>query len=85
MDGVNALTIADILNPAPTMTDLLNPEPSSVEPEVPSSVGECDRAARDGEDAEHKENDPGDLSGDFDFNDDEGLELELENGPSEVE
>ncbi|KAE9224602.1 hypothetical protein PF005_g5851 [Phytophthora fragariae] len=39
MDGVNALMIADILNPAPTMTDLLNPEPSSVETEVPSSYG----------------------------------------------
>ncbi|KAE8895813.1 hypothetical protein PF005_g22662 [Phytophthora fragariae] len=70
MDGVNALTIAGILNPAPTMTDLLNPEPSSVEPEVPSSVGERDRAARDGEDAEYKESEPPEHSGDFDFNDD---------------
>ncbi|KAE9244112.1 hypothetical protein PF004_g5817 [Phytophthora fragariae] len=85
MDGVNALTMADLPNPAPTMTDLLNPEPSSVEPEVPSSVGERDRAARDGEDNEYKESEPPEHSGDFDFNDDEELELELENGPSDVE
>ncbi|KAE9022536.1 hypothetical protein PF011_g4410 [Phytophthora fragariae] len=80
MDSVNALTIADILNFAPMMTGLLNPEPSS---EVPSSVGECDRTARDGEDAESKENEPRDLWGDFDFDDDEVLKLKLENGPSE--
>jgi hypothetical protein len=85
MDSVNALTLEDLLNPAPTMADLLNPEPSSVEPEVPSSVGERNGTAAEGEDAEYTEGEPEDGTDAIEFEDDEELGLEFAAGPTDME
>jgi hypothetical protein len=94
IDSVNALTLGDLLNPAPTMADLLNPEPSSVEPEVPSSVGERNGTAPVGEDEETKEGEREDGTDDVEFGvgsddgeleDDEDLELEFADEPLDVE